>query len=177
MTLEIAQHWVKHIDEHWMSEALAVATSRVSNLAPTPIGFEIVSNQKVIGFAYNECQTMHDAIAHAEMVAFRRAGLAVADDENEGGELRGATLYSTLQQCGMCTMASIWSKVGRIVFGAGRNDVHRMYFEIRRIDTLDFIAKAYRDDLTFTNGVLREDCVRLYYSPDAVLSAEDQRNL
>ena len=168
---------VKNIDEHWMSEALAVATSRGSDPASTPIGCVIVRDKKIIGFAHNECQTMHDATAHAEMVAFRRAGLAVADDNNEGGELRGATLYSTLQPCGMCTMASIWSKVGRIVFGAGRNDVHRMYFETRHIDTLDFIAKAYGDDLTFTNGVLREDCVRLYYPPHAVLSADDQGNL
>ena len=160
-----------------MSEALAVATSRGSDLASTPIGFVIVRDQKVIGFAYNECQTMRDAIAHAEMVAFRRAGLAVADDDNEDGELRGATLYSTLQPCGMCTVASIWSKIGRIVFGAGRNDVHRMYFEARHINTLDFIAKAYRDDLTFTDGVLRKDCVRLYYPPDAVLSADDQGNI
>ena len=77
----------------------------------------------------------------------------------------------------MCTMASIWSKVGRIVFSAGCNDEHRMYFETRHINTLDFIAKAYRDDLTFTDGVLREDCVRLYYLPDAVFSADDQGNL
>jgi hypothetical protein len=39
-------------------------------------------------------------------------------------------------------MASIWSKVSRIVFGAGREDVHRPYFEARHIDTLDFVAKA-----------------------------------
>ena len=77
----------------------------------------------------------------------------------------------------MCTMASIWSNVGWIVFSAGRNDVHRMYIETRHINTLDFIAKAYRDDLTFTDGVLREDCFRLYYSPDAVFSADDQGNL
>jgi len=63
------------------------------------------------------------------------------------------------------------------VFGAWRNDVYRTYFETRHIDTLDFIAKAYRDDLTCTDGVLREDCVRLYYPPDAVLSADDQGNL
>ena len=120
---------------------------------------------------------MRDATVHAETVAFRRAGLAVADHHNEGGELGGATLHSTFQPCGMCTVASIWSKVGRILFRAGRNDVHRMYFETRHIDTLDFIAKAYGDDLTFTNGVLREDCVRLYYPPHAVLSADDQGNL
>jgi len=32
--------------------------------------------------------------------------------------LRGAVLYTTLQPCGMCTMASIWAKIGRIVYGA-----------------------------------------------------------
>lgn len=164
-------------DAYWMREALAVATSRGSDPASTPIGCVIVRDEHIIGFAHNECQTLHDATAHAEMVAFRRAGLALVDDDNLGGELRGATLYTTLQPCGMCTMASIWSKVGRIVFGAGRNDVHKMYFETRHVDTLDFIAKAYRDDLTFTGGILRQECARLYYAPDAILPADDQGNL
>jgi tRNA(Arg) A34 adenosine deaminase TadA len=47
----------------------------------------------------------------------------------------------------MCTMASIWSKVGRIVFGAGREDVHEMYFEAKHVDTMNFVRNAYRDDL------------------------------
>ena len=165
------------VDEHWMREALKVATSRGSDPASTPIGCVIVRDGRVIGTAHNECQTLHDATAHAEMVAFRRAGMELADADNQGGELRGATLYTTLQPCGMCTMASIWSKVGRIVFGAGREDVHESYFETRHIDTLDFIANAYRDDLTFTGGVLRDKCARLYYAVDAVLPADDQGNL
>ncbi len=164
-------------DERWMREALAVATSRGSDPASSPIGCVIVRDGRIIGLAHNECQTLHDATAHAEMVAFRRAGVELADADNLGGELRGATLYSTLQPCGMCTMASIWSKVGRIVFGAGRDDVHRMYFETRHVDTLDFIANAYRDDLTFTGGVLRNECAQLYYPVDAVLPADDQANL
>ena len=163
-------------DEYWMREALAVATSRGSDPALSPIGCVIVCDAKIIGFARNECQTLHDATAHAEMVAFRRAGTAVANADNLGGELRGATLYSTLQPCGMCTMASIWSKVGRIVFGAGRDDVHKMYFELRHIDTLDFIASAYREDLTFTGGVLRQECAQLYYPVDAVLPSNHQVN-
>lgn len=160
-----------------MREALAVATSRGKNPAASPIGCVIVLDGRIIGSAHNECQTLHDATAHAEMVAFRRAGAAVAQEDNLGGELRGATLYSTLQPCGMCTMASIWSKVGRIVFGAGREDVHQMYFESRDIDTLEFVSKAYRDDLTFTAGVLRSECAQLYYPPDAVLPVDDQANL
>ena len=165
------------VDECWMREALKVAISRGSDPASTPIGCVIVCDGRVIGTAHNECQTLHDATAHAEMVAFRRAGLELADADNLGGQLRGATLYSTLQPCGMCTMASIWSKVNRIVFGAGRDDVHKSYFEVRHVNTLDFIAKAYRDDLTFTGGVLRDECTRLYYPVDADLPADEQGNL
>lgn len=167
----------KNTDEHWMREALAIATSRGDNPAASPIGCVIVLDGKIIGSAHNECQILHDATAHAEMVAFRRAGAEVAEEDNLGGELRGSTLYSTLQPCGMCTMASIWSKVGRIVFGAGRDDVHQMYFEARHIDTLDFITQAYRDDLTFTGGVLRLECAKLYYPPDMVLPVDNQANL
>ena len=164
-------------DEKWMREALAIATSRGSKPSSTPIGCVIVRDGRIIGSAHNECQTLHDATAHAEMVAFRRAGAALVDANNSGGELRGATLYSTLQPCGMCTMASIWAKVGRIVFGAGRHDVHRMYFEARHIDTLDFISNAYRDDITVTGGVLRDECADLYYSVDEVVPLDHQGNL
>ena len=106
------------------------------------------------------------------MMAIRRA----CEDTGEL-ELRGATLYSTLQPCGMCTMASIWSKVGRVVYGAGREDVHPMYFEARHVDTLSFIADAYRDDIVIEGGCLREECAGLYYPPDADLPSAEQANL
>ena len=57
----------------------------------------------------------------------------------------------------MCSMASIWSKVSRVVYGVGREDVHSMYFEAHHVDTIDFIRKAYRDDITIEGGILRED--------------------
>ena len=164
-------------DERWMNEALAIATSRGDEPGSAPIGCVIVMDDKIVGSAHNECDTLHDATAHAEMVAFRRAGAAAADDNNLGGELRGATLYSTLQPCGMCTMASIWSKVGRIVFGAGRDDVHEMYFEARGIDTLEFVTHAYRDDLSVVGGVLKEKCAKLYWPPDAILSDDQKANI
>lgn len=160
-----------------MREAIKVATSRGSDPASAPIGCVIVLEGRIIGAAHNECDTLHDATAHAEMVAFRRAGAAVAGAANPGGELRGAILYSTLQPCGMCTMASIWSKVGRIVYGAGRDDVHEMYFEARGIDTLDFVTQAYREDLSVEGGICRAECAELYYPPDADLSVDEQANI
>ena len=167
----------EHDDARWMEAAIRIATSRGDTPDTAPIGCVIVQDGRIIASAHNECETLHDATAHAEMVAFRRAGAAVSTSGNPGGELRGATLYSTLQPCGMCTMASVWAKVGRIVYGAGRGDVHRMYFEARGIDTVDFVTHAYRDDLTIEGGVLREACAALYYPPGADLPVAEQAHL
>jgi tRNA(adenine34) deaminase len=43
-------------------------------------------------------------------------------------------------------MASIWANIGRIVFGAGRGQVHEMYFEDRHLSTLVYIADGYKSD-------------------------------
>ena len=159
-------------DERWMRLAIEVARSKGSDPASSPLGAVIVLGGAVIAAERNQTQDLPDATAHAEMMAIRRACEATGEME-----LRGATLYSTLQPCGMCTMASIWSKVRRVVYGAGRADVHPMYFEARHVDTLGFIADAYRDDLTIEGGCLRADCARLYYPPDADLPRDEQANL
>lgn len=89
-------------------------------------------------------------------------------------ELRSATLYSTLQPCGICMMASIYSKVGRVDYAVGRDDVHPMYFEARHLNTLSFIGEANRNDIAIEAGWLREECVKLYYPPDAKLPPDEQ---
>ncbi|QDP25875.1 nucleoside deaminase [Bradyrhizobium cosmicum] len=159
-------------DERYMREALRVARAKGTDPSLSPIGCVIVLDGKVLAASRNQVAEHHDAVAHAEIEAIRAAGAGF-----ENGEIRGATLYTTLQPCGMCTMASIWSKVSRIVYGAGRDDVHKMYFEARHIDTLDFVSKAYRDDLSIEGGVLRDDCARLYYRPWDKVPESEQGNI
>ncbi|AWM01022.1 nucleoside deaminase [Bradyrhizobium amphicarpaeae] len=159
-------------DVRWMAEALRVASADGTDPALSPIGCVIVLDGRVLAAERNHVAEHHDAVAHAEIEAIRAAGASF-----ENGEIRGATLYTTLQPCGMCTMASIWSKVSRIVYGAGREDVHKMYFEARQVDTLDFVAKAYRDDLSIEGGVLREECARLYYRPWDRVPESEQGNI
>jgi tRNA(adenine34) deaminase len=155
-----------------MERAIRAAKAGERKPGASPIGCVIVLNGEVVAESHNEVGIQHDPTAHAEMVAIRRACAALERDD-----LRGATLYSTLQPCGMCTMASIWSHIGLIVYGAGREDVHRMYFEGRHLDTMNFIVDAYRDDMEVIGGVGAEACAALYYGPDDDPPPEEQGNV
>ncbi|MBV9782765.1 MAG: nucleoside deaminase [Acidisphaera sp.] len=159
-------------DEAFMRRAIALAREAEAKPGASPIGCVIVRDGEIIAEGHNEVDLRPDPTAHAEMVAIRRAAerLGVSD-------LRGTTLYSTLQPCGMCSMASIWAKIGRIVYGAERAQVHRMYFEDRHYDTMDFIRDAFREDLAVTGGVLGEDCAELYYRPEDDVPEEEQGNV
>jgi tRNA(adenine34) deaminase len=158
-------------DEKWMRRAIELARAGNATEGANPIGCVIVRDGAVLAEGFNEVDMRCDATAHAEIVAMRRAG------ENVGAPyLRSATLYTTLQPCGMCTMASIWSKISRIVYGAGRDEVHAMYFEDRHLDTVDFIRDAFRDDLRLEGGVLAAECAGLYIPPNADIPRDEQFN-
>jgi tRNA(adenine34) deaminase len=159
-------------DEVYVRRALALAERGERQAGAAPIGCVIVLDGEVIGEGYNQVHALFDATAHAEVMAMRQAGARL-----KRPLFRGATLYSTLQPCGMCTMASIWSNISRIVYGAERDQVHAMYFEDRHLDTIDFIRDAYRDDLRMTGGVLGDACAKLYYGPNDTPPREEQTNI
>jgi tRNA(adenine34) deaminase len=159
-------------DVAFMRRAIAHAKRGARDPGGSPIGCVITLRGEVIGEGHNETHQNHDPTAHAEIVAMRRAGARVGD-----WELRDATLYSTLQPCGMCSMASIWAKIGRIVYGAERHQVHPLYFEDRHLDTADFIRDAFRDDLIIQGGLLAEECAALYYGPHDTPPIEEQANI
>ncbi len=161
-----------HEDEHWMRRALDWARRGQDTPGANGIGCVIVRDGAVLAEAHNEVSLRHDPTAHAEMVAMRRACEALGTDD-----LRGATLYSTLQPCGMCAMATVWAKLSRIVYGAGDSDVNKMYFEDRHTDTMRFIRDAFRDDITYTGGVLADECARFYVRADEDVPESEQVNL
>jgi tRNA(adenine34) deaminase len=158
-------------DTTWMRRAIELARKAEGAPGKNAIGCVIVRNGEVIGEGCNEVEKRHDPTAHAEIVSMRQAGVRLASHE-----MRDAVLYTTLQPCGMCTMASVWAKLGRIVYGAGRDDVHPMYFEGRHLDAEHFIRDAVRGDLVLQGGVLAGECAELYVPPDAVVPEAEQVN-
>ena len=155
-----------------MRRAIALAKQGERSPGSSPIGCVIVHEGRVIGEGYNKVDSLCDPTAHAEVMAMRDAGARAKQSR-----FPGATLYSTLQPCGMCSMASVWAGMKHIVYGAERHQVHKMYFEDRHFDTMDFIRDAFRDDMTLKGGLLANECAALYYGPGDNPPLEEQANL
>ena len=100
------------LDEKYMEEALREARAALEE-GEIPIGAVIVSRGRIIGRGHNMTERLHDATAHAEMIAITAATEAVG-----GKYLTGCTLYVTVEPCPMCAGALNWSQISRIVYGA-----------------------------------------------------------
>ena len=95
-----------------MKEALAEARAALAE-EEIPIGAVVVCGGRIIGKGHNMVERLHDATAHAEMIAITAA------TESLGGKyLQDCTLYVTVEPCPMCAAALNWSQVSRIVYGA-----------------------------------------------------------
>jgi tRNA(adenine34) deaminase len=100
-------------DDVAMVAALDVARSALA-AGEVPIGAILLDpSGAVIASAHNERETLHDPTAHAEVVALRRAGAALA-----AWQLSGCTLVVTVEPCTMCAGALVLARVARLVFGA-----------------------------------------------------------
>ena len=100
------------VEEKLMAEALRLA-QRAAEAGEVPVGAVIVHAGQVIARAHNQVEMLHDATAHAEMIAITQAAEAL-----ENWRLEGAELYVTLEPCPMCAGALVNSRVSRIVYGA-----------------------------------------------------------
>ncbi|HOD67062.1 MAG TPA: tRNA adenosine(34) deaminase TadA [candidate division Zixibacteria bacterium] len=78
-----------------------------------PVGAVVVQGDRVIGRGANRTVHLHDATAHAEMIALTAAANALGD-----WRLEGCELYCTLEPCAMCAGAAVLSRIERIVFGS-----------------------------------------------------------
>jgi tRNA(adenine34) deaminase len=158
-------------DDDFIQRVIGLAQQASRDGSGAPIGCIVVLDGEVIGEGKNEVEATNDPTAHAEIMAIRKSSARLNRSRFEG-----ATMYSTLQPCGMCTMAAIWAGISRIVYGAERDQVHEMYFENRNLDIMDFVRDAFKDDLTLTGGVLGDQCAALYYKPDEHPPREEQAN-
>jgi tRNA(adenine34) deaminase len=98
--------------EFFMDEALAEARAAYE-AGEIPIGAVVVQDGEIIARGHNTREVLHDATAHAEIVAIRQAGAVLG-----GWRLLDCTLYVTVEPCPMCAGAMIQARLPRLVYGA-----------------------------------------------------------
>jgi tRNA(adenine34) deaminase len=68
---------------------------------------------EVLSKAHNKVETLHDATAHAELLALRQTS-----QQQKNWRLYNTTLYTTLEPCPMCLSSCQAFRVGHVVYGA-----------------------------------------------------------
>ena len=95
-----------------MRQAMELARQAASE-EETPIGCEIVHEDKIIGKGYNKRNQRGNPLCHAELEAINEAAGVLGD-----WRLEECTLYVTLEPCPMCAGAIVQARIPRVVMGA-----------------------------------------------------------
>ena len=97
--------------EKYMRQAMKLAR-KAAELGEVPIGCVIEYQGKIIGRGYNRRKTDKNTLAHAEIIAIRKACKNMGD-----WRLEDCTLYVTLEPCQMCAGAIVQARVKKVVIG------------------------------------------------------------
>ena len=89
------------------------AAKKAAALKEVPIGCVIVYDGRIIARGYNRRTVDKNVLAHAEIIAMRKACRILGD-----WRLEGCTMYVTLEPCPMCAGAVMNSRLKRLVYGA-----------------------------------------------------------
>ena len=98
-------------DMRYMKEAIRQA-KKAAALGDVPIGCVIVYQNKIIGRGYNRRMADKTVLAHAEILAMKKACKKMGD-----WRLEDCTMYVTLEPCPMCAGAIVQARIPRVVIG------------------------------------------------------------
>ena len=105
MTVQIQDH------DKWMKSAFREA-EKAFDEDEVPIGAVVVRNGQIIGRGYNQCESLNDPTAHAEIIAITSAANTI-----KNWRLTDCCLYVTKEPCPMCAGALINSRISMVIFG------------------------------------------------------------
>ena len=137
-------------DETYMREAIRQA-KKAWKLQEVPIGCVIVKDGKILARGYNRRNTDKNTLAHAELLAIRRASRAVGD-----WRLEECTMYITLEPCQMCAGAIVQARIPRVVIGS-RNPKAGCAGSILNL----LQVPAFNHQVDLTEHILEEECSAL----------------
>ncbi|MBQ6393282.1 MAG: tRNA adenosine(34) deaminase TadA [Eubacterium sp.] len=134
-------------DEKFMKEAIRQA-KKAEAIGDVPIGCVIVSQDRIIARGYNKRNKDKTVLAHAELLAMRKACRRVGD-----WRLEDCTMYITLEPCQMCAGAIVQARIPRVVIGS-MNAKAGCAGSVLNILEMD----QFNHQCQVTRGVLEEEC-------------------
>ena len=137
-------------DERFMKEAIRQARKAYA-IGELPIGCVIVYEGRVIARGYNRRTIDKNTLAHAELLAIRKASRKLDD-----WRLEGCTMYVTLEPCQMCSGAIIQARIPKVVVGCMNPKAGCAGSILNLLDVPQFNHQA-----ELVTGVLEEECSQM----------------
>lgn len=138
------------VHEKYMKEAIAQA-KKAAKIDEVPIGCVIVKDDKIIARGYNQRNKRGSTLAHAEILAIKKASKAIGD-----WRLEGCTLYVTLEPCQMCAGAIVQARIPNVVIGCMNAKAGCAGSIINLLS-----MKQFNHQVNVTKGVMEEECSKM----------------
>ncbi len=136
--------------ERYMKQAIKLA-HKAAELGEVPIGCVIEYEGKVIGRGYNRRTTDKSTLAHAEILAIKKACKKMGD-----WRLEDCTMYVTLEPCQMCAGAIVQARVKKVVIGC-MNPKAGCAGSILNVLQME----EFNHQVEIERGVLEEECSKM----------------
>ncbi len=150
-------------DEFFMQKAIELSLCAVQH-GNEPFGAVLVKDDEIVYTNENQIYTMHDPTFHAEAGLIRRfCGETGITDLSE------YTLYSSCEPCFMCCGAMVWTRLGRLVYGASDIDLCNI-LGVKGAECSKIVFESSGANTRVTSGVLRSEALAVlsdYFSKNS----------
>lgn len=134
-------------NENYMKEAIKQAKKAYA-IGEVPIGCVIVYEGKIIGRGYNRRTIDKNPLAHAELIAIKKASKKMGD-----WRLEDCTLYVTLEPCQMCSGAIVQARMKKVVVGCMNPKAGCAGSILNLLQ-----VEQFNHQVELETGVLQEEC-------------------
>lgn len=134
-------------EKRFMKQAIALG-KKAADKGDVPIGCVIVYEGKIIARGYNRRNADKTTLAHAEILAIKKASKIIGD-----WRLEDCTMYVTLEPCQMCAGAIVQARIPKVVIGCMNPKAGCAGSIINLLD-----MKQFNHQVEVVRGVMEEEC-------------------
>lgn len=129
----------RRVDEEFLRVAISHA-NMAGKKGNRPFGAVLVKNNEIIARAESSQHADHDITFHAELKLISQASRFMGWED-----FAECTLYSSSEPCPMCSGATYWSGINRVVFGCRQKLLGELEGEKFAVPCTDILSRGGRE--------------------------------